>query len=151
MDQQELDHDNDSYSVPTGDHDNNAYSVPTGNHDNDSYSVPTGDHDNDSYSMPTGCWSKGDGAARNAEPIKMIQVGRNVECITDTQTERSSAPVEIIQHHVRGTMNASQARPLPAIAYTLARRASCTPTVLIASPPFGARITIWLGLELGSG
>ena len=78
-------------------------------HDNDSYSVPTGDHDNDSYSMPTGCWSKGDGAARSAEPIKMIQVKRNVERITDTQTERSSAPVESIQHHVCGTMKASQA------------------------------------------
>ena len=78
-------------------------------HDNDSYSVPTGDHDNDSYSMPTGCWSKGNGGARNAKPIKMIQVERNVERIRDTQTERSSAPVESIQHHVRGTMNASQA------------------------------------------
>ena len=80
-------------------------------HDNESYSVPTGDHDNDSYSVPTGCWSEGDAGGRSAEPIKTIQVKRNVGRITDTQTERSSAPVEIIQHHVRGTMNASQARP----------------------------------------
>ena len=80
-------------------------------HDNESYSVPTGDHDNDSYSVPTGCWSEGDAGGRSAEPIKTIQVKRNVGRITDTQTERSSAPVEIIQHHVRGTMNASQAPP----------------------------------------
>ena len=78
-------------------------------HYNDSYSVPTGDHDNDSYSVPTGCLSKGDGGAHSAEPIKTIQVERNVERIADTQTERSSAPIEIIQHRVRGTMNASQA------------------------------------------
>ena len=50
---EELDHDNDSYSVATGDHDNDSYSVPTGDHDNDSYSVPTGDHDDDSYSVKT--------------------------------------------------------------------------------------------------
>ena len=118
------------------DHDNDAYSVPTGDHDNDSYSVPTGDHDNDSYSMPTGCWSKGNGGARNAEPIKMIQVERNVECITDTQTERSSAPVEIIQHHVRGTMDASQARPsLP--SHTRWHVVYLAPTVLIVSPALG--------------
>ena len=51
---EELDHYNDSYSVPTGDHDNDSYSVPTGDNDNDSYLVPTGDHDNDLYSEPTG-------------------------------------------------------------------------------------------------
>ena len=114
-------------------------------HDNESYSVPTGDHDNDSYSMPTGCWSKGNGGARNAEPIKMIQVGRNVECITDTQ-----APVEIIQHHVRGTMNASQARP-SLLSHTCWHVVHLAATVLIASPAFGACIAIWLGIELGSG
>ena len=91
------------------DHDNDSFLVPTGDHDNDSFSVPTGDHDNDSFSVPTGCWSKGDGGWRSTEPIKTIQVERNVERITDTQTERSSAPVESIQHHVCGTMKASQA------------------------------------------
>ena len=108
------------------------------------------DHDNDSYSVPTGCWSKGDAGARSAEPIKMIQVERNVERITDTQTERSSAPVKIIQHHVRGTMNASQARPsLP--SHTRWHVVQLAPAVLIASPAFGACIAIWLGLKLGSG